>query len=215
MCGHILNRTLTFSFLVYICLSNWHTAIVLCIGLPWIGLLAPRGDVGARHDGFPHELYPILLCAMAWVSAKDLPVGSIHDVVNPPLFLSAPFSACLQPFQPLYIPGNLPNGNVLEKCCFPQKFLHVLEYNFVWTLIAMPYVLCCSGPVPLLPKVSPMQAFALIPIQGAVLSPPPFILPSWSVASSNLASIPTAMPGKWLVCWTIVHLQNIWLSLRA
>ena len=45
--------------------------------LPWS--LAPRGAVGAHHDGLPH-LHSCRLCAVACVSAKDSPVHSAMSI---------------------------------------------------------------------------------------------------------------------------------------
>ena len=51
-----------------------------CVALRCLGPLAPRGAVGARHDGLPHQFSPLLpvVCHGFFncVSGKDLPVYS-------------------------------------------------------------------------------------------------------------------------------------------
>ena len=61
------------------CWTHVGQDVYVGLPLPW-SLSSARSRIGARHDGLPRQfsqpLHSCQLCAMAWVSAKDLPVHS-------------------------------------------------------------------------------------------------------------------------------------------
>ena len=61
-----------------------------CLG---IGPLGPRGAVGARHNGFPHQLSPVqsVVCH-GGLNLSEGFAGALRDVVSPGLFRPTPSS---------------------------------------------------------------------------------------------------------------------------
>ena len=72
--------------------------IVCVIALPCIGPLAPRGAVGARHDGLPRQFSPLLPVVCHGLSLSEGFAGPLCDVITPALFRPAPFFDCLRLF---------------------------------------------------------------------------------------------------------------------
>ena len=52
--------------------------------------IAPRGAIGARHDGLPRQFYPLLPVVCHGLSLSEGLAGPLRDVVNPSLFRPAP-----------------------------------------------------------------------------------------------------------------------------
>ena len=66
----------------------WITYNMSCLGP-----LAPRGAVGAGHDGLPHQLSPLLPVVCHGLSLCEWYAGPLRDVVNLALFRPAPSSS--------------------------------------------------------------------------------------------------------------------------
>ena len=60
--------------------------------LPCLGPLAPRGAVGARHDGLPRQFTPLLPVVCHGLSLSEGFAGPLCDVITPALFRPAPSS---------------------------------------------------------------------------------------------------------------------------
>ena len=56
------------------------------IALPCLGPLAPRGAVGARHDGLPRQFSPLLPVVCHGLGLSEGFAGSLCDVITPALF---------------------------------------------------------------------------------------------------------------------------------
>ena len=84
---------------VYMCAlrvnSRKTTFQQLIVTLPCLGALAPRGAVGARHDGLPRQFSPLLPVVCHGLSLSEGFAGPLRDVVDPAL-LACPFFASLQ-----------------------------------------------------------------------------------------------------------------------
>ena len=52
------------------------------LDLPCLGPLAPRGAVGARHDGLPRQLSPLMPVVCHGLSLCEGFAGPLRDVVN-------------------------------------------------------------------------------------------------------------------------------------
>ena len=63
-----------------------------CLALPCLGPLAPRGAVGARHDGLPRQFSPLLPVVCHGLSLSEGFAGPLCDVITPALFRPAPSS---------------------------------------------------------------------------------------------------------------------------
>ena len=90
------------------------------LALPCLGPLAPRGAVGARHDGLPRQFSPLLPVVCHGLSLSEGFAGPLCDVITPALFRPAPSSTafdCSRPilsrartisvFAALQLPGDL------------------------------------------------------------------------------------------------------------
>ena len=76
-----------------------HMIFYVCLTLSGIGTLGHRGAVGARHNGFPHTLSPLLsVVCHGGLNLSEGFAGALRDVVSPGLFRPAPFFACLRQF---------------------------------------------------------------------------------------------------------------------
>ena len=64
------------------------------LALPFLGPLAPRGAVGARHDGLPRQFSPLLPVVCHGLSLSEGFAGPLCDVITPALFrpVTAPSS---------------------------------------------------------------------------------------------------------------------------
>ena len=60
--------------------------------LPFLGPLAPRGAVGARHDGLPRQFSTLLPVVCHGLSLSEGFAGPFCDVITPALFRPAPSS---------------------------------------------------------------------------------------------------------------------------
>ena len=61
--------------------------------LPCLGPLAPRGAVGARHDGLPRQFSPLLPVVCHGLSLSEGFAGPLCDVITPAHFWPAPSSS--------------------------------------------------------------------------------------------------------------------------
>ena len=64
------------------CEHDAHTVFAL----PCLGPLAPRGAVGARHDGLPRQSSPLLPVVCHGLSISEGFAGPLCDVITPALF---------------------------------------------------------------------------------------------------------------------------------
>ena len=78
---------------IYIILYMEH-----CLALPCLGPLAPRGAVGARHDGLPRQFSPLLPVVCHGLSLSEGFAGPLCDVITPASFSACPFFDCLRLF---------------------------------------------------------------------------------------------------------------------
>ena len=72
--------------------------LLIRLALPCLGPLAPRGAVGARHDGHPRQFSPLLPVVCHGLSRSEGFAGPLRDVVNPSLFRPTPFSTAFHCF---------------------------------------------------------------------------------------------------------------------
>ena len=66
-----------------------HCLALPCLTLPCRGPLAPRGAVGVRRDGLPHQLSPVLPVVCHGLNLCEGFPGPLRDVVNPAIFRTA------------------------------------------------------------------------------------------------------------------------------
>ena len=66
--------------------------ILFGLALPCLGPLAPRGAVGACHDGLPRQFSPLLPIVCHGLSLSEGFAGPLCDVITPALFRPAPSS---------------------------------------------------------------------------------------------------------------------------
>ena len=66
--------------------------------LPCLGPLAPRGAVGARHDGLPRQFSPLLPVVCHGLRLSEGFAGPLCDVITPALFRPSHFFDCLRLF---------------------------------------------------------------------------------------------------------------------
>ena len=92
--------------------------------LPCLGPLAPRGAVGARHDGLPRQLSPLMprVC-MVCVSANDLPAHSANLSIH--FFLGLPL---------LRLPSTVPCSITLVR----PSDLVTCPYHFSFAVLQLP-----------------------------------------------------------------------------
>ena len=64
----------------------------IILHVPCLGPLAPRGAVGARHDGLPRQFSPLLPVVCHGLSLSEGFAGPLRDVITPALFRHAPSS---------------------------------------------------------------------------------------------------------------------------
>ena len=77
------------------CVRACVRACVVCLQLFaffCLGPLAPRGAVGARHDGLPRQFSPLLPVVCHGLSLSEGFAGPLCDVITPALFRPAPSS---------------------------------------------------------------------------------------------------------------------------
>ena len=72
----------------YVCTSLF----LVAYALPCLGPLAPRGAVGARHDGLPRQFSPLLPVVCHGLGLSEGFAGPLCDVTTPALFRPAPSS---------------------------------------------------------------------------------------------------------------------------
>ena len=72
------------------CIIYLYIQLVYMPALPCLGPLAPRGAVGARHDGLPRQFSPPLPVVCHGPSLSEGFAGPLCDVITPALFQHAP-----------------------------------------------------------------------------------------------------------------------------
>ena len=70
-------------------LSHNNILALPCLTFPCRGPLAPRGAVGVRRDGLPHQLSPFLPVVCHGLNLCEGFPGPPRDVVNPAIFRTA------------------------------------------------------------------------------------------------------------------------------
>ena len=82
ICRHKTKHYFVWSLIRHVDIVSWSCP----------GPLAPRGAVGARHDGLPRQFSPLLPVVCHGLSLSEGFAGPLCDVITPVLFRPAPSS---------------------------------------------------------------------------------------------------------------------------
>ena len=108
----------------------------VCLTLSCIGPLGPRGAVGARHNGFHHQLSPLLLVVCHGLNLCEGFAGSLRDVVSPGLFRPAPSSLAFDSSPVVSLLFSI-QSSMSDKRHRPTIYSHTLTFTHACTHACM------------------------------------------------------------------------------